>query len=134
MVNRFAQVDYFADWERFLARGRNLLLIHERFTQIERQLLLVLQALNGRYHYKFKWIERVVGELAVAPPDLAERLRRVLTDDVPGGAEALRQLVEEVYDLVEGQLPEIDVARLRSIFRWRRQAWDAPPPEALPGG
>jgi hypothetical protein len=132
MVNRFAQVDYFADWERFLARGRNLLLIHERFTQIERQLLLVLQALNGRYHYKFKWIERVVGELAVAPPDLAERLRSVLTDDVPAGAETLRQLVEEVYDLVEAQLPEIDVARLRSIFRWRRQAWDGPPPEAQP--
>jgi hypothetical protein len=134
MVDRFAQIDYFADWERFLARGQNLLLIHERFTQVERQLLLVLQALNGRYHYKFKWIERVVGELAVAPHDLAARLRSVLTDDVPAGAETLRQMVEEVYDLVEAQLPEVDVARLRSIFRWRRQAWDAPPPQALPGG
>ena len=134
MVNRYAQVDHFADWERFLARGRNLLLIHERFTQIERQLLLVLQALNGVYHYKFKWLERVVGELAVAPPDLAERLRKVLMKDVPTGAETLRQLIEEVYDLVEAEVPEIDVARLRSIFRWRRQAWDAPPPEALPAG
>lgn len=134
MVNRHAQVDYFADWERLLARGRNLLLIHERFTQVERQLLLVLQALNGVYHYKFKWIERVMGELAIAPPDLAERLGSVLTSDVPTGAETLRQLVEEVYDLVEGELPEIDVARLRSIFRWRRQAWDAPPPATLPAG
>jgi len=134
MVDRFAQIDYFADWERFLARGQNLLLIHERFTQVERQLLLVLQALNGRYHYKFKWIERVVDELAVAPQDLAARLRSVLTDDVPAGAETLRQMVEEVYDLVEAQLPEVDVARLRSIFQWRRQAWDAPPPQALPGG
>jgi hypothetical protein len=114
MVDRFAQIDYFADWERFLARGQ--------------------KALNGCYNYKFKWIERVVGELAVAPHDLAARLRSVLTDDVPAGAETLRQMVEEVYDLVEAQLPEIDVARLRSIFRWRRQAWDAPPPQALPGG
>jgi hypothetical protein len=134
MVNRYAQIDYFADWERFLARGRNLLLIHERFTQTERQLLLVLQALNGVYHYKFKWLERVVGELPVAPPNLADRLRSVLTSDVPTGAETLRRLVEEVYDLVEAQLPEIDVVRLRSIFRWQRQGWDAPPPEALPAG
>jgi predicted nucleotidyltransferase len=134
MVNRYAQIDYFADWERFLARGQNLLLIHERFTQIERQLLLVLQALNGVYHYKFKWLERVVGELAVAPRELGERLRTVLTSDVPTGAEALTQLVEEVYDLVEERLPEVDVVRLRSIFRWRRQPWDAPPPEALPAG
>lgn len=132
MVNRYAQIDYFADWERFLARGRNLLMIHERFTQIERQLLLVLQALNGVYHYKFKWLERVVGELAIAPPDLGERLRSVLTTDVPTGAETLKRLVEEVYDLVEERLPEVDVARLRSIFRWRRQAWDAPPPRRCP--
>lgn len=134
MVDRYAQIDHFADWERFLGRGQNLLLIHERFTQIERQLLLVLQALNGVYHYKFKWLARVVGELTVAPRHLAERLRSVLTEDVPDGAETLRQLVEEVYDLVEAELPEIDVARLRSIFRWRRQPWDAPPPAALPAG
>jgi predicted nucleotidyltransferase len=104
MVNRYAQIDYFTDWERFLARGRNLLLIHERFTQIERQLLLVLQALNARYHYKFKWLERVVGELQVAPVNLADRLRSVLTSDVPTGAETLRQLVEEVY-VPPGALP-----------------------------
>ena len=56
----------------------------------------------------------------------------MLTEEVPNGAETLRRLVEEVYDLVEDHLPEVDVDRLRSIFRWRRQAWDAPPPEALP--
>jgi hypothetical protein len=134
MVTRYAQIDHFADWERFLARGQNLLLIHERFTQIERQLLLVLQALNGVYHYKFKWLERVVGELPVAPHHLAERLRGVLKSDTAAGAGTLRQLVEDVYDLIEERLPEIDVVRLRSIFRWRRQAWDAPPPEALPRG
>lgn len=131
MVNRYAQIDNFADWERFLARGQNLLLIHERFTQVERQLLLMLQALNGRYHYKFKWLDRVIAELPMAPPRLAERLRLVLTAEVPAAAAVLRDLVEEVYDLVEGQLPEVDVNRLRAIFRWQRQAWDALPPGAL---
>ncbi len=131
MVNRYAQIDNFADWERFLARGQNLLLIHERFTQIERQLLLVLQAVNGRYHYKFKWLDRVIAELPIAPPHLAERVHLVLTADVPVAAEALRGLVEEVYDLVERHLPEVEVGRLRAIFRWQRQAWDAPPAGAL---
>jgi hypothetical protein len=132
MVRRHAQIDYFADWERFLERGRNLMLIHERFAQIERQLLLVLQAINGQYHYKFKWLDRVISELAIAPPDLGDRLRQVMTAEVPAAAEVLRELVEEVYDLVERELPEIDVSRLRSIFRWRRQQWDSPPPVGFP--
>ena len=132
MVNRYGQVDYFADWKRFLARGDNLMLIHERFTQVERQLLLVLQAINGRYHYKFKWLDRAIAELEIAPADLAQRLREVQTADVPAAAEALRVLVEEVYDLVEAHLPEVDVGRLREVFRWERHPWDSPPPRLFP--
>ena len=45
---------------------------------------------------------------------------------------ATRELVEEVYDLVERELPEVDVDRLRSIFRWQRHEWDAPPPVGFP--
>lgn len=132
MVDGYGQIDYFADWKRFLARGNNLMLIHERFTGIERQLLLVLQAINGRYHYKFKWLERVISELEIAPADLAGRLRGVQTAEVPVAAEALRVLVEEVYDLVEAHLPEVDVKRLREIFRWERHPWDSPPPMRFP--
>ena len=132
MVNRYGQIDYFADWKRFLARGNNVLLIHDRFTQVERQLLLVLQAINGQYHYKFKWLERVIAELELAPVNLPERLRGVQTADVPAAAEALRILVEEVYDLVEAHLPEVDVRRLREIFRWERHPWDSPPPMRFP--
>jgi predicted nucleotidyltransferase len=132
MVNRYGQVDYFADWKRFLARGNNLMLIHERFTQVERQLLLVLQAINGRYHYKFKWLDRAIAELEIAPADLAQRLREVQTADVPAAAEALRVLVEEVYDLVEAHLPEVAVGRLREVFRWERHPWDSPPPRLFP--
>ncbi len=132
MVDRYGQIDYFADWKRFLARGNNLLLIHERFTRIERQLLLVLQAINGQYHYKLKWLPRVISELAVAPSDLAGRLRGVQTAEIPAAAEALSALVEEVYDLVEAQLPEVDVRRLREIFRWERHPWDSPPPMRFP--
>jgi hypothetical protein len=132
VVDRFGQIDYFADWKRFLARGNNLLLIHDRFTQVEQQLLLVLQAINGQYHYKFKWLDRVISELAIGPPDLGARLRGVQTAEVPAAAEALRVLVEEVYDLVEAHLPEVDINRLREIFRWERHPWDSPPPMRFP--
>ena len=132
MVNRYGQIDYFADWRRFLARGRNLLLIHERFTQVERQLLLVLQALNGQYHSKFKWLDRTISELVIAPLDLANRLRFVQTAKIPEAAAELASVVEEVYDLVAIHLREVDVKRLREVFRWERQPWDSPPPIGFP--
>jgi len=109
-----------------------MMLIHERFSQVERQLLLVLQALNGQYHYKFKWLDRVLDELVIAPRDLRERLARVHTTDVADGAATLRDLVEDVYGLVETHLPEVDVDRLREVFRWPRPEWDEPPPVMFP--
>jgi hypothetical protein len=127
MVRRYGQIDGFGDWRMHMERGPNLMLLHERLSQVERQVLLVLQGINGRYHYKFKWLDRVISELEIAPPDLAARLAAVHVGAVPDGAAVLEQLVNETYDLVETHLPEIDVERLRAIFRWRRPEWDAPP-------
>jgi hypothetical protein len=132
MVKTYAQVDFFDNWRRFLARGENFMLIDDWFSQIERRMLLVLQALNGRYHYKFKWLDRVIDELEISPPQLAERLRAIGLSQTPEAAEILRELVEDVYGLVERHLPEVDVARLRTIFRWHRPEWDSPPPVMLP--
>jgi hypothetical protein len=39
----------------------------------------------------------------------------------------LGSLVEETYDLVEAHFPEIDIDKLRAIFRYRRPAWDEAP-------
>ncbi len=36
----------------------------------------------------------------------------------------LTALVEETHDLVEEQLPEIDVERLREILRYDRPLWE----------
>jgi predicted nucleotidyltransferase len=126
MVRRYGQIDRYADWQMHMARGPNLMLAHERLAQVERHVLLMLQALNGRYHYKFKWLIPVIEELAIAPPELAARLAEVHLD-VADGAGSLSQLVEETYDLVEAHLPEIDVERLRAVFRWQRPEWDELP-------
>ena len=36
----------------------------------------------------------------------------------------LTALVEETHDLVEQQLPQIDVERLRQILRYERPLWE----------
>jgi hypothetical protein len=52
--------------------------------------------------------------------------------DPAEGGRQLAAMVEETYDLVAEHLPAVDVAWFRRVFRYRRPAWEHPPP-GLPG-
>jgi hypothetical protein len=131
VVRRHATIDHFWRWELLLHRGENLMLVYQSFAQAEQKLLHVLLALNRVYYFGFKWLDVVADRLNVAPADLIDRLRRVYQVPPAEGAALLTALVEETYDMVEGQLPEVDVTWLRRVFRYRRPTWDEPPREFL---
>jgi hypothetical protein len=61
--------------------------------------------------------------LPVSPVDLAERLMAVDGMARAGAAATLADLVDEAYDLVELRAPDVDVDRLREIFRFGRAQW-----------
>jgi hypothetical protein len=112
-----------------LVERDNPFLLAREFMRITNQLLNVLHALNGRYcgHVTaFKRLDTLERDLSLAPPRLAARLRAVFTEPAPDGAETLRTLVEETYDLVELHLPEVDVDALRTNFRSDRKPLDSP--------
>lgn len=114
--------------ERLAERG-DLLALYENVAAVERRLLLALLGLNRVYlpHPSFKWLERLVSELAVAPADLARRLRAAFRLEPAEGVEELHRLVEEVFALVEVWLPEVGVAAARGWFRSRRLPLDGSP-------
>lgn len=128
VVKRHAQIDHFWRWQMLLARDRNLLLLYDSFVQIQYKLLHTLLALNRVYYFGFKRLSYVDQQLVIKPPSLLQQLRRVYEVDPPDGAQLLTTLVEQTYDLVERELPGIDVARLRTIFRYRRPQWEQAPP------
>ncbi|HVX45786.1 MAG TPA: hypothetical protein VHC49_17985 [Mycobacteriales bacterium] len=114
-------IEQFWRW-RMLVDRNNPLLIAREFSRIASQLLTILHALNGRYcgHASaFKRLDSL--DLPLAPGDLAGRLRGVFTLSTAEGAETLRRLVEETFDLIEAHLPEVDVERLRQLFRADRK-------------
>ena len=57
-----------------------------------------------------------------------QRLSQVYQRAPAEGARELAGLAEETFDLVEQQLPQIDVGWLRTVFRYRRLVWDHAPP------
>lgn len=91
-----------------------------------RKLLAALSGINRLYpQLHFKRIDAYAARMRVAPPDLAARIKRMLssTDDV--AIEILRDLVWETFDLAEQHMPGIDLAAARQRFDQ--------PPRALSG-
>lgn len=116
-------------WQ-MLAERDNPLLIAREFMRLGSQVLNVLHALNGRYcghPSAFKRLDSLEHELTIAPRDLAVRVRSVFTLPTAEGAEVLRTLIEETFDLIEVHLPEVDVDGLRMTFRSGRRPLDELP-------
>jgi hypothetical protein len=93
--------------------------------EAQERLLHVLLGLNRVYYSGFKSLSAVVAGLRIAPSDLRERMLAAYPLAAGTSKAVLTALVEETYDLVEQQLPEIDVERLRAILAYDRPLWDS---------
>jgi predicted nucleotidyltransferase len=128
VIKRHAVIDHFWRWRMWLDRGPNLMMLYQSYAQVQHKLLHILLGINRVYYFGFKWIDVVAERLVLAPAGLSQRFRSVYQAAPAEGAQILSALVEETYDLVEQHCPQIDVARLRQIFRYQRPIWDTAPP------
>jgi hypothetical protein len=87
-------------------------------------VLHILLGLNRVYYFGFKWIEVVDQRLVIKPENLLSRIRSAYEVPPSKGAKLVIELVEDTFALVEAHLPEVDVSRLREIFRYRRPTWE----------
>lgn len=127
LVQKYGVIDHFWRWQMYLERGENLMLLYQSFSQVQQRVLYLLLALNRVYYGGFKWLEKLETQLVIKPPDLFPRLRQVYQMPPGEGAPQLMTLVEETFDLIETHLPEVDIERLRAIFRYQRPIWDHAP-------
>ena len=130
MVRRYGIIDHFWRWEMYLARGENLMLLYQSFSQVQQRILFMLLGLNRVYFFGFKWLDVVADRLPLKPDHLTDRLRQVYKVPPDEGARLLTELIEETFTLVETHLPEIDIKRLREIFHYRRPFWSHSPFDA----
>jgi hypothetical protein len=120
-IRRNAQIDHFWRWRVFVGR-RNPMLSASAFGDVAVRLHATVLALNRRYGPGLKSPDTLPELFEIAPPDFASRLRDSFALDAPQQAAALAELVLETYDLIEREVPAVDVARLREIFRHERPA------------
>ncbi len=132
VVNANAQCDHVWRFE-MLRHRQNPILAYSMIVGRHERLLHTLLGLNRVYFFGFKWLGQVCAALPIAPPELLRRSRACYAGDVATAERILGELIEQTYDLIERHMPQIDVARLRRIFRYRRPLWDTLPPDLEDG-
>ena len=74
-----------------------------------------LAGLNRRFGsmFQLKRMRHFIASLAIAPPNLAERLEAVVGADEQQGIQMLEALVRETLELVELHMPEANISARR---------------------
>jgi hypothetical protein len=99
---------------------------YQIFVEAAQNLLGILAGLNRCYYttFQFKRMRQFIQTLALAPPNLAERIETLFEPDLQAGAAQLEKLVTETVALVKQHMPEIDTSSVeRRLGGWRREAW-----------
>jgi hypothetical protein len=114
------------DGQKILTERLEIPMLYENNCTIVRWLLNLLFGLNRIYHPGFKWTRYFVEEMSIKPPEFFARLERVFQSDAASGTHELRQLAEETFDLVEKQLPQVDLKQQRETFSRLYPKWKLP--------
>lgn len=125
VVRATGMIDHFSRWQMLHERDNPMQLAH-LFSAAAKQMLDILMAVNGLYGPKpEKWLNHIAPGLQHAPANLPGRLHSVFTNPPPQAAATLTALIEETYDLVEAELPEVDVQLFRRVFHYARPPLEA---------
>ena len=123
VVRAHAQIEGLWRLDAYAARD-NPVAGYQVLTAAHEELLHVLLGLNRTYYSGFKSLTAVVQDFRIAPHDLLERIRASYPLEAGRSKTMVTALVEETHDLVEEQLPEIEIERLREILRYDRPLWE----------
>ena len=109
--------------QEVLAERSDLLVLYDSFCAAQKRILLVLMGLNRFYYPGWQWMDRLVEQMQVAPPNLSPRCKQVFAIvgiDPRAAVYQLHELIEETFVLVETSLDEIDTSQARVRFQERR--------------
>lgn len=104
-------------------RRNDLLFTQEQLLDVAKRVIGVLSGLNRIYYpamsAEFKGMENLIERMTIAPENLAFRLKSLFGEAPDRSVALARELIEEVFALVEKHMPEIDTATARNHYmRW----------------
>ena len=105
-----------------------ILYVYEFFHRWTRNIVGILAGLNRRYDRgELKGVALFLENMPIKPKDVVGRLQSCYRMEAETALDAFHQLIEDVFDLVERDMPEIDTHEARRIFNHPPLASDHPP-------
>lgn len=98
---------------------------YEILVESAQRIVGILAGLNKLYFttFQFKRTGRFIGQMAIKPDNLYERLESVFESELETAVITLEQLVAETITLVESHMPQIDTTAAKARIGWRQQPW-----------
>lgn len=98
---------------------------YQMLVETAHHLIGVLAGLNRLYYssFQFKRMHLFIAQMDIAPVNFADRLEAIFHDNLTSAATQLKELVQEIADLVEQHMPQIDTAQVHMMLEWQGPAW-----------
>ena len=116
MVQENFRLDSWCWWVELFNHRGDIPLAYAAFGEITRRMLAILMGLNRIYHPGFKWMHRLINEMVVKPDHLEKKIRQSFQTEPQTALAILRDLMLEIYDLIDAHMPNIETAEAREAF------------------
>ncbi|MBE9168511.1 hypothetical protein IQ238_13660 [Pleurocapsales cyanobacterium LEGE 06147] len=121
-------LQFFSIWglpaDYFITRDATLFK-YQILVEAAQNILGVLAGLNRLYYstFQFKRMSRFIEQMNIAPKNLSARLDNLFHAQSPTTANQLKEIVQEIVNLVELHVPQIDTSQVRQKLARHKQAW-----------
>lgn len=98
-----------------LLHRKDWLMLYRVMADVQTRIMSVLFALNRQYviHPGFKWQRKSLDEMAIKPANISARMESVFLGNPQDAVRVMEEIIREVFDLIEGELPQLDVSGAR---------------------
>jgi hypothetical protein len=114
-----ANLRFFPPWalQGQAADRGDALYFYQMLTGETARLIHVLCGLNRIYHWgDLKHSRRLLEQMHAAPPGIQDSIPNLFGGDMRGAARLLDELIRATFEIVEREMPKVDLARARARY------------------
>ncbi|WP_176466579.1 DUF4037 domain-containing protein [Terribacillus saccharophilus] len=103
-----------------LLHRKDWLMLYQTIAEVQTNLMRILFGLNRQFihHPSFKWQRHSLESMDIIPKDISDRFDSIFMQKPEIAVKQLDVVIKDVYELIQQELPQIDVTKVKekSLF------------------
>jgi hypothetical protein len=108
------------------ARRGNPTVMYGTIGDLQRQVFLILLALNREYFPSYKWMYRALDKMPIKPANIGRRFRAAYAGSQAEAIRDMLDVVQETIALVEERFPQVNTGVVKRRLSMPRRVYEAP--------